>query len=82
MGNKDSEEWISVKDSAGIVVLSEINHDRKLMPELSNMGLRDAVYMLEKSGIKVKINGFGNEIQQSLEAGTPVGKNEVLLKLN
>ena len=38
------------------------------------MGARDAVYLMEKKGIKVRINGRGRVIEQSLAPGDKVKK--------
>lgn len=42
-----------------------------LVPNVKGMGLRDALYLLENSGLKVGVSGVGTVSQQSL---TPGGK--------
>ena len=39
------------------------------MPNVTGMGLKDAVFLLEENGIKVMVNGKGNVIRQSIPAG-------------
>jgi cell division protein FtsI (penicillin-binding protein 3) len=47
------------------------------------MGLKDALYVLETSGINVQVNGKGKVINQSITAGTPVIKGQsIVLYLN
>ena len=41
-----------------------------IMPDVIGMGARDAVYMLEKMGLKVHITGRGDVKGQSIPAGT------------
>lgn len=41
-----------------------------IMPDVTGMGARDAVYMLEKMGLKVHITGRGDVKGQSIPAGT------------
>ncbi|MCD8210428.1 MAG: transpeptidase family protein [Prevotella sp.] len=48
-----------------------------LVPNVIGMGARDAVYLLESRGIKVKIAGRGKVIEQSLPEGHIIQKGEV-----
>ena len=43
---------------------------RGTVPNLSGMSAKDALYLLENSGLHVKLQGFGAVRKQSLEAGT------------
>lgn len=45
---------------------------QKGLPSVIGYGLRDAVYRLERMGVKVKISGFGRVVAQSLPPGSPV----------
>ena len=45
-----------------------------IVPNVRGMGARDAVYLMEKKGIKVRINGRGRVIEQSLAPGDKVKK--------
>lgn len=40
------------------------------MPDVSGMGLKDAVFLLEENDLKVSVNGKGNVIRQSVPAGS------------
>ncbi len=51
----------------------------KLMPDVTGMGARDAVYLLESKGVKVKINGRGKVTYQSLPQGHVIQKGETCL---
>lgn len=42
------------------------------VPDVRGMGLRDAIYILERSGLKVKATGMGEVVAQSPPAGTPL----------
>ncbi|SFV29506.1 penicillin-binding protein [Thermoflavifilum thermophilum] len=42
------------------------------MPDLTGVGLRDAVRLLENKGLKVYFTGTGRVVKQSLPAGTPI----------
>jgi cell division protein FtsI (penicillin-binding protein 3) len=43
------------------------------------MNLRDALFALENRGFKVRAQGIGNVIAQSIPAGTPLRKNALML---
>ena len=48
------------------------------MPDLSGMGLKDALYICEGMGLKVDVKGFGRVSGQSLAAGAPAEKGQVI----
>lgn len=49
-----------------------------LMPDVTGLGARDAVYMLERRGVKVRINGRGKVIRQSKPMGKKINKGELI----
>lgn len=54
-----------------------------VMPDLTGMGARDAVFLLESRGIKSVIHGRGRVKSQSYQAGTPIVKGRTcILTLN
>lgn len=53
-----------------------------LVPNVVGMGLRDALYVLENLGLKVKVEGVGKVTQQSIIPGTTTKGQTVTLKLN
>jgi len=72
MGNPNAGEWITqVSDSAGTRFAS-VAYDLETIPSVIGMGARDALFRLEKLGIKVRINGVGLVKQQSLPAGSKI----------
>ena len=51
---------------------------QKGLPSVIGYGLRDAVYRLERMGVKVKVIGFGRVVAQSLPPGSPVNAGMVV----
>lgn len=49
-----------------------------LVPDVRGMGGSDAIYLLEMSGLKVKMNGVGQVVTQSVPAGTKTGKGQTV----
>lgn len=47
---------------------------KNIMPDVSGMGARDAVYIIESRGVRVKIKGRGKVVEQSIPAGKPIKK--------
>jgi len=48
------------------------NHSDGTVPNVAGMGLRDALYLLERNGLKVQINGMGEVVSQHPIPGTPL----------
>lgn len=72
----DSTKWI----------FSEVNLEAQLkkgiMPNLSGLSAKDALFLLENNGFYVKLLGFGSVKKQSMEAGQRFSKgNKIVLTL-
>lgn len=50
----------------------EKQYGKGTVPDITGMGARDAVYMMESRGIKTRLYGRGKVVKQSLMPGTPV----------
>ncbi len=48
------------------------------VPDVHGYGLRDALYRLEKAGLKVSVKGVGRVTEQSLEAGKAFKKGDLI----
>ena len=72
--------WGTVSPNGKSLVISKSNSNttsRHSVPDVHNMGARDAVYMLEERGIKAVIVGRGKVHEQSIAPGTEVKKGMV-----
>ena len=49
-----------------------------IIPNVKNMGLRDAIYVLENIGLKVEISGIGKVLDQSKKPGKSFEKGELI----
>jgi cell division protein FtsI (penicillin-binding protein 3) len=45
-----------------------------VMPNITGMGLKDALFLLEKEGLRVIVNGKGSVVKQSIAPGTLISK--------
>lgn len=60
-----------VSDSLGQRVV-EIDPTSDRVPDVRGMGLKDALYLLERCGLRVTFSGKGAVVKQSPEAGSPL----------
>lgn len=49
-----------------------------IMPDVISMGAKDAIYLLEKMGLKVIVIGRGSVKSQSIPAGTKINKGDIV----
>lgn len=75
--------WVSTKSTATGMVLKDRSIPEALVPNVVDMGLKDALYLLESSGIKVVVNGRGTVRQQSVRPGERINRGmEVRLNMS
>ena len=69
--------WGSVGHNGKNVQLAKLPvYNERHVPNVMGMGARDAVYLLESRGVKVRIEGRGKVVSQSLPAGHEIKKGE------
>lgn len=79
----EKAEWVSVSaiDSTAISLNPKDPEDvlkRGLVPNVIGMSAKDALYLLENSGIRVKLVGSGSVAKQSLQAGEMYNKGTLI----
>jgi cell division protein FtsI (penicillin-binding protein 3) len=67
---KGEPVWGVASKTANSVKLEKMKGDNNAMPNVTGMGARDAVFILEQLGVKVVIQGAGNVKSQSIPKGT------------
>lgn len=71
-------DWIKIKyDSTGFQT-QKIDINNNLVPNVLGMGARDAVYLLEKSGLRVNLTGAGKVTAQSINHGQKITKGSTI----
>ncbi|MCX3263606.1 penicillin-binding protein [Pedobacter agri] len=76
-------EYYNIVDTSVGEVFQENTERKGVMPNVSGMGLKDALYLLGNAGLKTKVIGSGKVTSQSIAAGTRVGKGlGVQIELN
>ena len=80
----NTSSWIrrsQIQDTLSIkVVPDKIESDLKhsTVPNLLGMGLKDAVFLLENSGMHVKVSGTGVITKQSIEPGVKFSRGQTI----
>jgi cell division protein FtsI (penicillin-binding protein 3) len=75
-------EYVTVDTNKG-VVNPEVRIVEGSVPNVSGMGLKDALYVLGNSGLRPIVRGSGRVTKQSVNPGTRVGKNyPIVLELH
>ena len=62
--------WGSVSSDSGRYVMNHVEYAEGLVPDVRGMGASDALYLLEKMGMRVNISGVGKVKSQSLQKNT------------
>ncbi len=62
-------DWVATRESGDTVRLAGVKVEKGLVPDVRGMSLRDALFLLENSGIRVRYNGRGRVLRQSPEHG-------------
>ena len=75
--------WVNTKTKTGHVDLLERYVGKKTVPNVIGMTAKDAVFLLERTGLKAKIEGYGMVTHQSLNPGEEVVRGKsIQIKLN
>jgi len=76
-------DWVKTSESGDTVRLVGVNITRGLVPDVRGMSLRDAIYLLENSGYRVRFNGRGKVLRQSPEHGARYFEGQIVsLEMN
>lgn len=76
-------EWASATATPDKIQLEDKLFERNQTPQLIGLNLKDAIYLCESVGLKVRIKGKGRVKQQSITAGQIFAKGQLInLELN
>jgi cell division protein FtsI (penicillin-binding protein 3) len=88
IGFKDSSgnnknEWMKLSKQNSNPIATNVSFSQKQMPQLSGMGLKDALYLCENIGLKVNAKGAGKVTGQSISAGQAIERGQLInIELN
>jgi cell division protein FtsI (penicillin-binding protein 3) len=69
---------VPVSDNSSVVLMPSATYQGTI-PDVTGMGAKDAVFLLEQMGLKVLLNGKGNVVRQSLSPGRMYSKGSVVI---
>lgn len=77
------DNWVATRESGDTIRLVALSPQQGLVPDVRGMTLRDALYLLENSGLRVTYNGKGRVRKQSPEHGAKIYEGGIVdLDLN
>lgn len=65
-------------DSLWNVIVTSLHEQPGTMPDVRGMGLKDALFLLENHGLKVRFSGQGSVRTQTISAGTRITPGETV----
>jgi cell division protein FtsI (penicillin-binding protein 3) len=75
----EASDWVRMqRDSVGRHQPRALTIEENIIPDVRGMGARDAVYLLEKSGLRVSIDGSGRVISQTLSPGSRLARGSTI----
>jgi cell division protein FtsI (penicillin-binding protein 3) len=74
----NSEEWVKTVASDTGVKLQINDTDKAIVPDVSGLPLRDALFILENKGLQVNYSGKGRVKAQSILPGTKLSPNTTI----
>lgn len=81
---KDVWDYLNISEElyAKAVAKSDAVLPENVVPDVRQMGLRDALHLLENRGLEVRIKGHGKVVRQSIAPGTPAEGQAIQLILS
>ena len=81
---ENMDEMMQLKsDSSKKIAVEPAKMFKNIAPNVSGMGLKDAIYFLEYSGLQVQVKGKGRVVSQSIAPGTIIYKGQnIILQLS
>ena len=77
-GKTSKETWGHAEEDSTHVRLEQLTMTAGIMPSVVGMGAKDAVYLLEKAGLRVNIAGVGKVTRQSIPSGHKFSKGQTV----
>ena len=79
--SSNKSKWTTVYNNPSKPIVKPASVGEKVIPDVRNMTLKDALYVLENLNVKVSVQGRGKVVAQDIVAGAPVRKNQTITLL-
>jgi len=77
-GEANQSEWVATQKMDTHIELQEMVFNKNMVPNVMEMGLQDAIFLLENYGLSVVVNGMGKVRKQSLPPGTVIIPGQII----
>ena len=74
-----NNSWVSAKVTDRKIAFQQVTQLKGAVPDVTGMGLKDALYLLENAGLRVVVKGAGKVKTQSLPGGTKIGNEQTIV---
>ncbi|NLY23792.1 MAG: transpeptidase family protein [Bacteroidales bacterium] len=74
----ETADWVKMQQDSVAYHPQPLAVEGSLIPDVRGMGARDALYLLEKSGLRVSMNGAGKVVSQSFSPGQRLVKGTTI----
>jgi len=71
--------WIKANTDESDLIFDEVTFKQNVVPNVLGMKAKDAVYLLENSGLQTTIKGRGKVKRQSIRAGKTIKENQSIV---
>lgn len=80
-GRNSETDWVVTDrtESGERVMLKDLTLIEGLVPHVTGMGAKDAVFLMESAGLRVSLQGSGRVVSQSIPPGQKASKNQTVL---
>lgn len=79
LSGKQESEWIQTKKGDESIQTDPLVFRDNLVPNVREMGIKDAVFLLENAGLKVSVRGRGKVMDQSIPPGSRIVKGQKIV---
>ncbi len=81
--SKTEDEWVRASKDDGAITWKKNIAGPDIVPDVKGMTFRDALFLLEKSGLRVFYEGKGRVAQQSINPGARISKgSRIFIRLS
>jgi cell division protein FtsI (penicillin-binding protein 3) len=77
--HSSDDDWVATRESGDTIRLAPVRIEGNTVPDVRGMTMRDAVYLLENSGLRVRIEGRGKVRKQSPAHGARIYEGSTVL---
>ncbi len=76
---ENKADWVSTFTDDKQTSVQPLAVSKQQVPDLTGMGAKDAVFLLERMGLNVQVQGRGRVISQNIQPGTKATKGSPIM---